>query len=232
MAWVMSVVAVWVAMSWLAWVRQAMGWGQSSPAAVQAGHADLHGSNDARPGRRSAVDTGFAQDMSLHHEQALTMARLALSRGSPRVQALAQGIVNQQLRELGVMQGWLMLWDAPLMAGRDDMAWMRDAYARSPQREPEYDRFIEGCIRGDGMPGLATPAQLEALADVRNEAAFDHAFLALMVRHHQGAVVMARFASEHAGLATVRDFARGVAAEQQQELGQMTVWWRQGGSRR
>lgn len=217
--------------AWLAWARQATTWQQPTPVS-----AHLHGRpqvlGQAGKGALNPVDIGFAQDMSLHHEQALTMARMALSRASLRVQGLAQLIVDQQLRELGVMQGWLMLLDAPPTAERDDMAWMRDAYARSPQRDPAYDRFIESCIRGEGMPGLATPGQLDALTGTPDAAAFDQAFLALMVRHHQGAVVMARFASEHAGLEVVRGLARSVAAEQRQEMVQMLAMLRQGDARR
>lgn len=170
------------------------------------------------------VDIGFAQDMSLHHEQALTMAQMALTKGSPRVRQLAQGIVNQQLKEVGYMQGWLMLWQAPGIAPTDEMRWMRDAYARSPRRDPAYERFIDSCIQGRGMPGQASPAELDALAAVAQAAAFDAMFLALMVRHHQGAVVMARFASEYAQLDAVRGFARAVSAEQQQELLLMLRW--------
>lgn len=215
--------------AWLAWARHAVTW-TSSP---QDGVSETSNVSMAvGPMAQGPVDIGFSQDMSLHHEQALAMAQMALTRASPRVQGLAQGIVNQQLKELGMMQGWLMLWSAPPVADRDDMAWMRDAYARSPHRDPAYDRFIEGCLRGQGMPGLATPEQMDALAETRQAAAFDQAFLALMVRHHQGAVVMARFASEHAGLAVVRGFARSVAAEQQQEMAQMLAWLRQVDTRR
>jgi uncharacterized protein (DUF305 family) len=172
------------------------------------------------------VDIGFAQDMSLHHEQALTMAHMALAKASPRVRQLAQGIVMQQLKEIGYMQGWLMLWQAPGIADTDDMRWMRDAYVHSVHRDPAYDQFIDSCIKGEGMPGRATPTQLETLASAASPEAFDGMFLALMVRHHQGAVVMARFASEHAGLELVRGFARSIAAEQQQEMAQMLKWLR------
>lgn len=215
---------------WLAWARHAATWTQ--PTSTLA-HLQVRPQAPGLTAQKAPnpVDIGFAQDMSLHHEQALTMARMALSRASLRVQGLAQVIVDQQLRELGAMQGWLMLWEAPPMAERDDMAWMRDAYARSPHRDPAYDRFIESCIRGEGMPGLATPAQLDALGGTRNAAAFDQAFLALMVRHHQGAVVMARFAAEHAGLDVVRGLARSMAAEQQQEMAQMLAMLRQLGPR-
>jgi uncharacterized protein (DUF305 family) len=166
------------------------------------------------------VNIGFAQDMSLHHEQALYMARLALTRGTPRVHALAEGIVNQKLKEIGYMQGWLLLWDAPAAAETDDMRWMKDAYVAARKRDPVYEQFIESCTTGQGMPGLAKPAELEHLATLEGDA-FDGQFLALMIRHHQGAMVMSRFTSEHAESEAVTGFARSIAAEQRREMGQM-----------
>lgn len=170
------------------------------------------------------VSIGFAQDMTLHHEQAIHMAQLALTQGGPSVKALAQGIVNQQLKEIGYMQGWLLLWAAPPAPDADDMPWMRQAYdqayTRAGRREPLFEQFIQRC-RSDGvMPGLARPAQLEHLASLQGEA-FDSRFLALMISHHQAAVVMARFAAAHAESPVVRGFAASVASEQATELPQM-----------
>src|SRR5258705_276338 len=53
------------------------------------------------------VSIGFAQEMSQHHEQALRLARYAEVHGSPVVQAWARDVAHTQLREIGVMQGWL-----------------------------------------------------------------------------------------------------------------------------
>ncbi|MDI1257747.1 DUF305 domain-containing protein [Aquabacterium sp.] len=174
------------------------------------------------------VDIGFAQDMSVHHEQALTMARMALAQGSPQVRLLAQGIINQQLKEIGYLQGWLMLWNAPSVADSGEMTWMRTAYAQARQRVPAYDQFIESCAQGQGMPGLATPVELEALEALSLPDQFDRTFLALMIRHHQGAIVMAQFTSEHAASDMVRGFAKAIAAEQLQEMSQMLTLLRAG----
>lgn len=207
---------------------------------LAVGQMDAEAAPDARPGGTAMqaagpagppmpaaqaagpVDIGFAQDMSLHHEQALTMARLALAHGTPRVRPLAEGIVNQQLKEIGAMQGWLMLWDAPATSATDDMRWMRDAYEASRRHDPVYEQYIESCARGEGMPGMATVDDMEGLSALR-DAAFDTRFLALMVRHHQGAAVMARFAAEHARAEPVRTFARTIAAEQRRETIQMAT---------
>jgi len=188
----------------------------SSTASGQAAQeAPPSGATQAGP-----VDIGFAQDMSLHHEQALAMARLALTNGTPAVHALAHGIVNQQLKEIGYMQGWLLLWDAPGASDTDDMRWMRDAYVKTKRHDPVYEQFIESCMAGEGMPGMAKASEMEHLATLR-QAAFDRTFLSMMIRHHQGAMVMARFVSEHAETEAVKGFARTIAAEQRREMAQM-----------
>jgi uncharacterized protein (DUF305 family) len=192
----------------------------SRPAAVSLASPRL--GVEQKPGAAVAapVNVGFAQDMSLHHEQALIMARLALANGTPSVHALAESIVNQQLKEIGYMQGWLLLWEASPTGDADDMPWMKKAYTDARRHDPGYEQFIASCATGQGMPGMATPQELEQLSTQRG-AAFDRAFLAMMVRHHQGAVVMSRFASEYAETEIVRGFARSIASEQRREMIQM-----------
>jgi len=66
------------------------------------------------------VDIGFAQDMSVHHRQAVLMAGLARdSSTDPTIRVLAFDIETNQLQQIGQMQGWLSLWNAAaLPSGR------------------------------------------------------------------------------------------------------------------
>lgn len=180
------------------------------------------------PTRAGPVSIGFAQDMSMHHDQALVMAGMALQRGTPPVQAFARGIASAQLRELGYLQGWLLLWDAPAASGSGTMDWMRDAYWKSRQHDEGFEVFINACTGSGSMPGLATVAQLDQLAKLHGPA-FDRLFLQLMARHHQGAVVMAQFAWQYAELEAVRGFALSMAAEQRKEWMLMSALLQAGG---
>jgi uncharacterized protein (DUF305 family) len=150
------------------------------------GHAPHGGAS--RPG---AVDIGFAQDMAAHHEQAVLMANLALSRGGPTVQGIADSILTDQSQEIGQLRGWLQLWGEP-MAMRDDMA----------------------------MPGMASATQLSTLYTLTGRA-FDVLFLQLMIRHHQGGIEMAHDAELHATLATVQAAATAMRVEQVNDLSLM-----------
>jgi uncharacterized protein (DUF305 family) len=149
----------------------------------------------------SAVDIGFAQDMSTHHAQALVMAGMALDAADdPQLLALARGILVDQSREIGVLQGWLTAWAAPLIPTASPMTWMAG-----------------GHDHGDAMPGMATQAQLDRL-HTRHGTAFDRLFATLMIRHHEGGVLMATYAENHAGLAETRSFARVMTSDQTKEI--------------
>ncbi|NLE78254.1 MAG: DUF305 domain-containing protein, partial [Rhodococcus sp.] len=71
-------------------------------------------STDSEGVSLSAVDIGFAQDMSVHHEQALFISQNLDDNVSPVVYQLAQQIIAKQTAEIGTLRGWLMLVDAPL----------------------------------------------------------------------------------------------------------------------
>jgi uncharacterized protein (DUF305 family) len=168
----------------------------------------------------SAVDVGFAQDMSLHHEQAVLMAQLAYDRGTPRIRALAERILHEQLIEIGQMQGWLMLWQAPRTAPAG-MTWMADAYRRSHSYDEAYENLINQCgANRNAMPGLATGAELDRLMHARG-AAFDTLFLRMMLRHHAGALTMARFASAYGDRFAVRALAQSMMVGQRQEIAEI-----------
>jgi uncharacterized protein (DUF305 family) len=172
---------------------------------------------DAAPG---PVSVGFAQDMSLHHEQALVMSDLASTQAGDAVRVLAAGIRTAQQRELGLMQGWLMLWGAPPSSPDDDMVWMRQAYQQSRQRNVVYEQYLERCQKGRAMPGMATPEEMEQLAMLKGRS-FDRQFLALMIRHHQEALIMARFVAEQGESDVVRGVAASMQAEQYTEVARM-----------
>ncbi len=68
---------------------------------------------------------GFAQDMSVHHSQAVDMASIALTKSTDNdVRTLAFDILTTQQNQLGQMQAWLTMWDQPLSKVGPYMEWM------------------------------------------------------------------------------------------------------------
>lgn len=175
------------------------------------------GGGDAMP---SAVDVGFAQDMMVHHQQAVLMAAYAREHaGSDEVRALAVAIDSAQQREIGQLTGWLQSWGKPLQSDRPPMAWMTD----------EVPGHAHGDVGAGSMPGMASPAEMDRLVNLTGKR-LDVQFLRLMVRHHQGGLPMAKDAASHAQTDYVRDAARTMIQDQQREIDQMQTLLRARGA--
>ncbi len=125
--------------------------------------------------------------------------------------ARATDIILSQQNQIGMMEGWLDLWDlSPNLQG-PMMAWM--------------DHPVE---EGEIMPGMATAEQVESLRTLPVSEA-EVAFLQLMIRHHQGAVHMADAYLERGDQEEVSEFARNIIAVQDREIETMNAMLEQRG---
>jgi uncharacterized protein (DUF305 family) len=153
------------------------------------------------------VDVGFAQDMSVHHQQAVTMATLARENATDlAVRQLAFDIDTNQRDQIGRMHGWLSLWDQPAQSSGPPMQWMQSP-GHGHQGMPMTHR---------PMPGMVTSQELAQLQSLRGPA-FDVLFLQLMLRHHEGGAPMAGYGTEHAGTPAARALAANILSAQSKE---------------
>lgn len=167
------------------------------------------GTKPSPPGNTpGAVDIGFSQDMATHHDQAVLMANLAITRGDSAVKGIADSILTIQSQELGQLRGWLQLWGKPA-ADPYPMSWM-----------PHDSMSMPGMQSSSSMPGMASPTQLATLYSLTGKQ-FDVLFLQLMIRHHQGGIEMAHYAEVNARMVTVRAAATAMRVEQAQDLAYM-----------
>jgi len=126
-----------------------------------AGNSSMPMDHSNHGSAMSGDETMFAQIMVPHHEQAVTMSELALTKTTnPEVLALATAIRDAQAPEIEVMQGWL--------EGESDM----DMHSLNME-----------------MGGMLTEAELKELASLK-DVAFDQKFLTAMIAHHEGALDM------------------------------------------
>jgi uncharacterized protein (DUF305 family) len=72
------------------------------------------------------------------------------------------------------------------------------------------------------MPGMATGSDLDRLRSAQGMEA-DDLFTQLMIRHHEGGIHMADFAATDAQTGNIRNFARGMAAGQRSEIGEINA---------
>lgn len=148
------------------------------------------------------ADIGFLEDMRTHHEQAVEMALIFLTRPDtdPALRNVARSIMLGQSQETGRMVQLLTDLDAPENEDPDQaMAWMGMAMPASE------------------MPGMATEEQIDELSAADGSAA-DELFVDLMVAHHQGGSEMADYAAEAAADDDVRSFAASMAVGQADEI--------------
>lgn len=171
--------------------------------------------DQAKAGR---IEIGFAQSMSLHHQQAILMAKLMLDGRPTPLAGLATAIADAQLVELGEMRGMLRLWHQPWAQSAPSMDWL---LLSSTPPDDELRQYLLDCAAASsGMVGLATGEQLAALRNAQGIER-DQQFLSLMLAHHQGGIPMAAFAAKESQLEPVRRLARSIVADQTKESGRM-----------
>jgi uncharacterized protein (DUF305 family) len=142
----------------------------------------------------NAADVTYVQNMIVHHRQAVDMALLAPNRAaSAKLKNLADRIQDVQGPEIQYMSTWLR---------------------EQEQAVPDHHG------RHDGMPGMATPEQLEALKAAQGKE-FDRMFLQLMIEHHLGAIEMSKQVLTGGAHIKIEELASDVSVEQAAEIRRM-----------
>ncbi|NIJ12603.1 uncharacterized protein (DUF305 family) [Saccharomonospora amisosensis] len=144
-------------------------------------------------------DIMFAQQMIPHHEQAVDMAELALRHATdPVVKDLAKRIKGAQDPEIQQLAGMLRKWGAP---GESDMPGM------------DHGSMSE--------PGTMSDQEMEQLEQASGSE-FDVMWTRMMIRHHQGAVEMAKTELREGSDAEAKALARRIVDAQEAEIREMT----------
>jgi uncharacterized protein (DUF305 family) len=137
--------------------------------APEPGDASAPGSTlSASASAFNDADVMFATMMIPHHEQAIEMSDIILTKDGvdPEVLELAQEIKDAQGPEIELQQGWLDSWGASASMHGMDHGGM------------------------GGMDGMLSPEELAELTTADGPTA-SRMFLEQMIAHHEGAVEMA-----------------------------------------
>ena len=169
--------------------------------------------------RHSAADVRFMSDMIPHHQQALDMSVLAPERSSDReLLDLARRIDTTQRDEIEFMEQWLRERGEPI----PDRDWLPHV---APAQHGHHHHHPHHHHGSHGMEGMATPEQMAELEASSGEG-FDRLYLALMIEHHRGALVMVEELLAARGAAqdpALFEFATEVKNDQATEIDRMTV---------
>ena len=174
---------------------------------------------------RQGADGRFIVMMIPHHDGAIAMADLALTRAQhPEIRALAARIKASQSAENAQMRRWYRQW-----FGTDVPDWTVSGINGGINGGYGVGSGMGGGMgmgygRGMwmGMPGMAT--SLEALKRATN---FDRAFIEQMIPHHRMGVMMASHAQWNTQHPELRQLQAAMVRVQSQEIAQMAQWYRQ-----
>ncbi|GAA1549563.1 DUF305 domain-containing protein [Nocardioides humi] len=138
-------------------------------------------------------DVVFAQEMVMHHEQAIELGTNLLGHQGldDRVEATARYIVEDQRNEIDIMGSWLEAWEAS--AGGHD----------------SHD--------GGAMPGMLPQDRVDAIATLPASDS-QIAFLVAMIEHHEGAITMSQDYLPVQANAFTRSSAQHIITEQLTEI--------------
>ncbi len=192
------------------------------------------------PGRMGSqsMDQHFIVMMIPHHDGAIAMADLALTRAKrPEIKELAKSIKASQTSENTQMRTWYRQWfgvDVPSwtsggamgMGGMGmGMGWGRGTgtgwgpgtgMGMGPGTGAGWGM---GCCGGMGMMGTS-------LAALKNAPDFDRAFIEQMIPHHRMGVMMASMAQSNSQHPQLRELQQAMVRVQSQEIEQMAQWYR------
>jgi len=162
----------------------------------------------SRPGttiNNSAIDAHFIEQMIPHHEDAITMANLALEKSDNQdIRNLATNIIASQGKEIKQMQDWYLSWFGKLV--------------------PTSDVVMSGhMMQGSGMH-IGMMGNQTDITKLEQAANFDQLFLEQMIPHHQMAVMMASMLQSATNREEMRQLAGAIIQAQTTEIELMRSW--------
>ncbi|MCP9931809.1 DUF305 domain-containing protein [Cyanobium sp. AMD-g] len=161
------------------------------------------GMGAGRMGAQS-MDQHFIVMMIPHHDGAIAMADLALSRAKrPEIKALARRIKDSQTQENAQMRSWYRQW-----FGGPVPAWGG------------------GMGHGGGMGMMGMGGTGTDVTWLKNASDIDRAFIQQMIPHHRMGVMMATMAQTNSQHPQLKALQQAMVKVQSQEIEQMAQWYR------
>ena len=160
----------------------------------------------------NVIDAHFIEQMIPHHEDAITMSKLALTKAQkPEVKELAQSIIDSQSKEIDQMKQWYKDW------------YEKDV----PQGDSVMSGHGMGQASGMHMGMMGDESDVKRLEEAED---FDRAFVEDMIPHHQMAVMMANMLKNGTQRAEMKKLAEDIIAAQTREIDMMREWQKEWGN--
>lgn len=154
----------------------------------------------------TTMDAHFIEQMIPHHEDAITMSKIALEKANrPEVKELAQNIITSQSKEINQMKEWYNDWFGREVPTGDDVMGQHGMMGR-------------GSMHMGRMGNETDVTRLTTAAD------FDTAFVEEMIPHHQMAVMMASMLKNATSRPEMQQLAENIITTQTDEIDTMRGW--------
>lgn len=175
------------------------------------------------------IDRHFIEMMIPHHQDAVAMADLALTRAKhPEIEKLAQAIQQDHTREIDRMRTWYKQWFGKAVPPTPTMGSMM---AGQGMMQGNRGMMNSPTIMGPGtmsmnkmsmnnMQGMHT--DLNALKAAKD---FDLEFLRQMIPHHRMAIMMAQMLQNGTTRPEMKTLAQSILKTQTTEINQMKQWY-------
>lgn len=174
---------------------------------VSSGNTGMMSSNSqSRAGMVENIDQHFIEQMIPHHEDAITMSKIAQTKAQrPEVKQLADSIIDSQGKEITQMKSWYKDW-----FGKD---------VPSDNQVMNQHGMMGNSSMHMGMMGDASDmTRLEQASD------FDKAFVEEMIPHHQMAVMMVNMLKGGTNRPEMKKLAEDIDNAQTKEIDLMRGW--------
>lgn len=172
-----------------------------------------YGNNSGMMGMRSSsnsntmgnIDQHFIEQMIPHHDDAITMANIALQKAEHQeIKDLSQNIIKAQTDENNRMKAWYKNW-----FGKD----VPDTFTN--MGHGMGSGMMHGGMMGDGTD----------ISDLESAKPFDKEFIEQMIPHHQMAIMMAQMLKNSTNRSEMKQLADDIIKTQTNEIEQMRSWY-------
>jgi len=153
------------------------------------------------------IDRHFIEQMIPHHEDAITMAKVALEKAKrPEIKSLAQSILTNQNTEITQMTMWYAKWYGQMVPSNAIQMGTHGMVGTGGMHM--------------GMMGDETDVTSLSLA-----IDFDREFIRQMIPHHQMAVIMATMLENSTSKDEMKQLAKNIITVQNREIADMRSWY-------
>ena len=168
-------------------------------------------SSDPNSSSQTISGRNFLTMMTVHHQQALEMSNLALTRAKrPEIKQLAQSIITDQKSEIQTMATLYKAAYGTEIPAMGMGGGMMDRDGNQGMMQMPMN----------GMNGMKMD-----MNTLRNAADFDREFLRQMIAHHQSASQMSQMVLRTTKSPEIRTLAESIIKAQTAEIGQMRKWY-------